>query len=141
MSLRATLVGMALVIAPHAALAQKVPDALGVEWHGKKPCENLFEDRQIRVLRCTFPPGAKHLRHSHPGHLSYLLSGGERRIQDAKGVRTADIATDSQVNNEPVAWHELTNVGKTTLRYLIIERKYEPAPKASPGAAGNAARH
>ena len=43
-----------------------VPDALSVEWQGMKPCELLSEDPQIRIMRCTFPPGAKHLAHSHP---------------------------------------------------------------------------
>ena len=33
-------------------------DALSVEWQGKKPCDKLFEDAQVRIARCTFPPGA-----------------------------------------------------------------------------------
>jgi hypothetical protein len=40
-----------------AARADDVPDALSVEWQGKKPCEKLFDDTHVRVARCTFPPG------------------------------------------------------------------------------------
>ena len=43
------------------AKADDVPDALSVEWQGKKPCEKLFDDAHVRVARCTFPPGAVRL--------------------------------------------------------------------------------
>jgi hypothetical protein len=31
-----------------AARAADVPDALSVEWQGKKPCEKLFDDEHVR---------------------------------------------------------------------------------------------
>ena len=31
-----------------AARADDVPDALSVEWQGKKPCEKLFDDEHVR---------------------------------------------------------------------------------------------
>jgi hypothetical protein len=123
------LLGTVLTAAPPAAAwGDNAPDALSVEWQGEKPCEKLFEDAQIRIARCTFPPGAAHVRHSHPGYLSYVLSGGKGRIQDGKGVREFEAHADTHTNNSPLPWHELTNTGDTTLRYLIIERKYEPVP-------------
>jgi len=66
--------------------ADEVPDALSVESQGKKPCEKLFEDAQIRVARCTFPPGAVHLCHSHPAYLSYTVSGSQGQVTDENGV-------------------------------------------------------
>ena len=56
----------ASVVTPPVVMADDVPDALSVEWQGKKPCEKLFEDAQIRIMRCTVPPGAMHVCHSHP---------------------------------------------------------------------------
>jgi hypothetical protein len=58
----ATVTGasLSLLAAPSAVMADDVPDALSVEWQGKKPCEKLFEDAQVRIARCTFPPGAVH---------------------------------------------------------------------------------
>ena len=53
----AALAVTGFLVAPIPAQADDVPDALSVEWKGKRPCEKLFEDAQIRVLRCTFPPG------------------------------------------------------------------------------------
>ena len=123
------LLGTALTATPLAATwGDNFPDALSVEWQGEKPCEKLFEDAQIRIARCTFPPGAVHARHSHPGYVSYVLSGGKGRIQNEKGIQEFEAHADSYTNNFPVPWHELINTGDTTLRYLIIERKYEPVP-------------
>ncbi len=129
------VLGIAFVAFPPAARADTVPDALSVEWQGRKPCENLFEDTQVRVLRCVFPPGAVHVRHSHPGYVSYVLSGGRAQIQDEKGTRQIEVRADTYTNIQPIPWHELTNTGDTTLRYLVVERKYEPVPGAGQSVA------
>lgn len=84
---------------------------VSVEWQGKKLCEKLHEDAQIVVLRCIFPPGSVHLRHSHPGAFSYTLRGGTGRVEDAAGARQATLQTDSFRNNPPVTWHEFTKLG------------------------------
>jgi quercetin dioxygenase-like cupin family protein len=103
----------------------------------QKPCAALFEDAQIRIARCTFPPGSLYVRHSHPGYLSYVLSGGgQGRIQGKKATRQIEVRTDTIANSPPIHWHELTNTGDTTLPYLIIERKYEPVNGAEQ-TAGN----
>jgi quercetin dioxygenase-like cupin family protein len=119
---------MLLLLAPLTTFGQPVPDSMSVEWQGQKPCEKLYEDAQILVGRCTFPPGSKHVKHFHPGLLSYVLSGGKARIEDAKGTRQVEPRTGGYTNSPPVAWHELTNIGDTTISYLLIERKYEPMP-------------
>src|SRR5205823_6154946 len=81
----AILVGLPLLAGSSVAVAHDVPDGLSVEWQGKKPCEKIFEDAQIRVVRCSFAPGAVHVRHSHPGYLTCVLSGGKGQIEDANG--------------------------------------------------------
>jgi quercetin dioxygenase-like cupin family protein len=103
-----------------------VPDALSVEWQGKKPCELLGEDPQIRIMRCTFPPGAKHLRHSHPATFNYVLNGGKVQVQDENGTRVAERPTGGHMDSPPVTQHEVTNVGDTTLQFLVVEKKYQP---------------
>ena len=69
-----SLAALGLLISTPAALSESVPDALSVEWQGQHPCEKLYKDAQIRALRCTFAPGAVHVRHSHPGNLVYVIS-------------------------------------------------------------------
>jgi len=129
--LSAALFGMAILVAPFAARGDDVPDALSVEWQGQKPCEKVFEDAQIRIARCTFPPGSKHVRHSHPAYISYVLSGGKAEVHDEKGTRQVEARTGSHTDVPPIPWHEVTNVGDTTLQYLIVERKDQPVPGAS----------
>ena len=119
---------MLLLLAPLTAFGQSVPDGLSVEWQGKKPCEKLYEDAQILIVRCTIPPGGKHVKHFHPGFSSYVLSGGKAQIEDAKGTRQVEPRTGSFTTSPPLPWHELTNTGDTTLSYLLTERKYEPMP-------------
>ena len=60
---------MLLLLAPLTAFGQPVPDGLSVEWQGKKPCEKLYEDAQILIVRCTIPPGGQAREALPPGLL------------------------------------------------------------------------
>ena len=67
-----------------------------MQWNaGKKPCEKLHENNQIRILRCTFPPEAKHLSHQHPASFGYWLSGGKVEAQNANGTQQVETVTDA----------------------------------------------
>jgi quercetin dioxygenase-like cupin family protein len=112
------------VVTPPVVMADDVPDALSVEWQGKKPCKKLFEDAQIRIMRCTFPPGAMHVCHSHPSYFTFVLSGGQLQMQDEKGTRKIDLVAGAFVEAPPIPWHQGTNIGETTVQGLIIEKKY-----------------
>ena len=122
---------LGVLAVPPSASADNVPDALSVEWQGIKPCEKLFEDAEIRVARCTFPPGTVHVCHSHPSYLTYVLSGGQARVQDDTGARTIDVVAGAFANVPPIPWHEYTNIGDTTIRYVVVEKKYEVPPSVS----------
>jgi quercetin dioxygenase-like cupin family protein len=121
--LSAAILAAAVAIIPFAARCEE-PDALSVEWQGKKPCEKLHEDDQIRILRCTFPPGAKHLRHQHPVDFVYVLSDGKQEVKTEAGTKQGEPIADNFALNAPVSWHEVTNVGDTTIRYVVVEMKY-----------------
>lgn len=43
------------------------------------------------------------------------------QLTSANGVRVAQIATGSSYSSAGVDWHEVVNVGETTVTYLIIE--------------------
>lgn len=100
-----------------------LPDPLLAGWEGQATCEKLYEDDINRVLRCTFPPGVGHERHFHLPHFSYALAGGRMRLIDANGVREVDLEAGSSYYSEGVVWHEVLNVGDTTVQYLISEQK------------------
>jgi quercetin dioxygenase-like cupin family protein len=114
-----------------AARAADVPDALSVEWQGKKPCEKLFDVEHVRVARCTFPPGAVHVCHSHPSYLSYVVSGGQGQVEDEKGIRKINVTAGAIVDVPPTPWHEFANIGDTTIQFVIVEKKYQAVTPAS----------
>ena len=101
--------------------SDSLPGALEAGWAGESVCERLYQTSDRRVLRCTFPPGVGHERHFHPAHFGYALTGGTMKLVSADGERTATIETGSSYSSEGVAWHEVVNVGDTTVTYLIFE--------------------
>lgn len=108
---------------PVNALKLELPDPLQAGWKGEPVCEKLTEDNAKRILRCSFPPGVGHERHYHSAHFGYAISGGKVRIKDAKGERFVTLKSGSSFTSNGVEWHEILNVGDTTIVYLIIEDK------------------
>lgn len=100
-----------------------LPDALAAGWEGVPVCELQHETATHRILRCTFPPGIGHVRHFHPAHYGYALTGGTMRLTSEVGTQTANIEAGSGFSSEGVAWHEVVNVGETTVTYLIVEQR------------------
>ena len=98
-----------------------LPSALEAGWVGERVCALQHQTDTHRVLRCTFPPGVGHERHYHPPHYGYALSGGTMQLTSETGTRRATLATGSDYASEGVAWHEVVNVGETTVTYLIVE--------------------
>ena len=98
-----------------------LPDPLEAGWQGAPVCEELHEDVDQRVLRCTFPPGVGHERHFHPRHFGYAIAGGRVRITDASGTREVSLETGSSFSSDGVDWHEIENIGDSTIVYLIVE--------------------
>jgi beta-alanine degradation protein BauB len=119
--------GLCLAAAVHAQDGESLPDALAAGWQGKPVCEQLHETATSRVLRCTFPPGVGHERHSHPAHFGYALSGGQMRVTNAQGTRVTEIRAGTNFASKGFAWHEVLNVGTSTVQYLIVEER--PAPR------------
>lgn len=118
---RAALVAIVLVAASGCATAPGLPDPLAAGWQGRPVCERLHEDAEVRVLRCTFPPGVGHERHFHAAHFGYALTAATMRITDAEGTRDQSVPAGVHWVSEGIEWHEVVNVGETTGVYLIVE--------------------
>lgn len=100
-----------------------LPDPLEAGWKGQSVCEVLQDNSELRVLRCTFPPGVGHERHYHDPHYGYTIAGSRFIITDTTGVREIDVPTGSSFSNEAISWHEVLNIGDSTAVFLIIETK------------------
>jgi beta-alanine degradation protein BauB len=85
-----------------------------------------FENDKLRVLEYNSRPGMGVCgdgMHSHPAHLTVLLSSGKVRIKTPDGK--------VEVHNDPVgavfwseaATHEVENISGSDIRSLIIELK------------------
>lgn len=113
-----------IIISPLTSLAQEIlPDTIEAGWKGKKVCEVLYEDEKMRAVRCVYPPGVGQDRHYHPPYFSYVISGGSIRITTAEGTREATSMAGRSSHSDGVAWHELVNIGDTTIDYIAIEEK------------------
>lgn len=114
---------LALAFLAMAATAESsaLPDPLEAGWQGEPVCEKLHEDLKHRILRCTFPPGVGHERHHHRAHFGYAVAGGRMSITDASGTREVVLTTGSSFASDGLEWHEVMNVGDTTVVYLMVE--------------------
>lgn len=98
-----------------------LPDPLAAGWNGENVCELLHKDADQRILRCTFKPAVGHERHYHDRNFGYVLAGGRMSITDASGTREVDLVAGSSFVSAGLEWHEVLNVGETTVVYLVVE--------------------
>lgn len=121
---KAVLLAMGVAgLSAGSALAHEppLPDPLAAGWNGETVCEQLHKDTDHRVLRCTFPPGVGHERHYHEKNFGYVVAGGRMRITDASETREVDLVAGSSYASEGLDWHEVLNVGDTTVVFLLVE--------------------
>ena len=100
-----------------------LPDPLKAGWKGHSVCEVLENNKELRVLKCTFKPGVGHEKHYHNPHFGYTLSGSKFRITDIKGTREVDVPTGYSFSKDSITTHEVLNIGDTTAVFLIMEYK------------------
>ena len=117
------IISASLSVVAAWATQPELPDPLEAGWKGAQVCEQLHEDSDQRILRCTFAPSVGHERHFHNRHFGYAIAGGRMRITDSSGTREVELATGSSFPSDGVAWHEVVNIGNSTVVYLIIEPK------------------
>ncbi|QSE97362.1 cupin domain-containing protein [Fulvivirga lutea] len=116
-------VAILLLIFARCSTKQNLPDPLEAGWNGEAVCEVLEDNAELRVLKCTFPPGVGHEKHYHQRHFGYTIAGGTFRITDATGTREINVPTGTHFSNEGIEWHEVLNVGDSTAVFLIVEPK------------------
>jgi hypothetical protein len=100
-----------------------LPDPLEAGWKGEAVCEVIENNKELRVLKCTFEPNVGHEKHYHNPHVGYTLQGGKFRITDTSGTREVEIPTGYSFRNDEVTSHEVLNIGETTAVFLIMEYK------------------
>jgi quercetin dioxygenase-like cupin family protein len=82
-----------------------------------------LENPRVRVLEATLKPGDKEKTHSHPAYVIYVIEGGRVRTHGVDGSATeADLKTGDVIYRDSVT-HWAENIGKTTIRLVLVELK------------------
>lgn len=101
----------------------QLPDPLEAGWQGKSVCKVLEENKNLRVLKCTFKPKVGHELHYHKPHFGYTLVGSKFKIKDTSGVREVNVPTGYSFSKDELTTHEVLNIGDSTAVFLIMEYK------------------
>ncbi|MCC1483246.1 cupin domain-containing protein [Winogradskyella sp. E313] len=112
-----------LIIMYNCINKNTLPGPLEAGWKGEAVCEIVEDNKELRVLKCTFEPGIGHEKHYHNPHFGYTLVGGKFRITDTTGIRNVDVPTGYSFSKNEISTHEVLNIGETTAVFLIMEYK------------------
>jgi quercetin dioxygenase-like cupin family protein len=111
-------------LAAEAADTTGLPEAFDAGWEGQQTCELMYETDEVRVGRCSFPPGIGHEKHYHVPHFGYVLEGGTLRITNEQGEdQVVETITGGTWSTDEITVHNALNIGDTTTSYLIVEPK------------------
>ena len=84
----------------------------------------ILANEHVRVVEYILEPGQRDQWHTHPPKVSYVLGGGSLRIRTEDGnsfIVEEKSGTASWMNS--LGRHYAENVGKTSVRILLVELK------------------
>jgi len=82
----------------------------------------LEENEHVRMLEMIVPAGASDVLHSHPNEAVYFITGGKARVTVDGEQMEMELPDGASMLHE--AWtHEVTNIGDTEIRAIIVESK------------------
>jgi quercetin dioxygenase-like cupin family protein len=89
-----------------------------------------LDNDTLQVTEITLKPGEKLALHTHPAYTLYTIQGGTVRIA-FQGGKTEDQVWDhgAVLYGDPEGPHTTENVGKTTVKILLVEVKGAAAAK------------
>ncbi|SHG60302.1 cupin domain-containing protein [Winogradskyella jejuensis] len=115
------IIPLLLIVLFNCNNKRQLPDPLEAGWKNKNVCKVLEENKELRVLKCRFPPNIGHELHYHNPHVGYTISGSKFRIKDTTGIREVNVPSGYSFSNDKITFHEVLNVGDSTAVFLIME--------------------
>jgi beta-alanine degradation protein BauB len=82
-----------------------------------------LDNEHVRVFEATLPPGWKENQHSHPTSIVYVIVGGTVRNHLPDGTSSVTKYTAGQTAYRDPVTHWAENIGKTTVRLIVVELK------------------
>lgn len=83
----------------------------------------ILDNSHVRVIEGSLKPGEKTEMHHHPGHMIYFTSGGTVRFTMKDGTTKEQTSKTGEARWNEAVDHQTENVGKTTVKYVIVEPK------------------
>lgn len=77
----------------------------------------------IRAMLFTAKPGESTAKHAHPDHAIYVLEGGQAEFTEQDGTKQVRELTKGMARISPATTHSFKNVGKNTIKVLVVESK------------------
>ena len=82
----------------------------------------LQENDHVRMLEMIVPAGESDILHSHPDEAVYFITGGKARVTVDGEEMEMELPDGASMLHE--AWtHQVTNIGDTEIRAIIVETK------------------
>src|SRR5712691_4535475 len=89
----------------------------------RKHAKNYLRTTKFASFAARSPPVWATNVTSIPPHYIYVLGAGRARVTDDKGTREIQGTPGIFRANPRIEWHEILNIGDTTLQYLVVEPK------------------
>ena len=83
--------------------------------------KQLADTLNVRVLQGTYKPGDSSIMHAHPDFALYVLEGGTVELTAEDGNKQNIEFKKDMAVVLPAATHSAKNIGKTTLRLVVVE--------------------
>jgi quercetin dioxygenase-like cupin family protein len=81
----------------------------------------LGDTMGLKILEATYEPGDSSAMHSHTDYGLYVIQGGTAAFYGKDGVRMVNEMKNGMVNIRPAEFHSVKNIGKTTIRVVLVE--------------------
>jgi quercetin dioxygenase-like cupin family protein len=75
----------------------------------------------IRIVEATYKPGQSSAMHSHPDLVLYAISGGTAEFTGKDGKKIKEEIKTGMSTIVPADTHSVKNIGKTTVKVLLVE--------------------
>lgn len=87
-----------------------------------KTIKVTLDNPRVRVMEATLKPGDKELMHAHTTpYVVYVIAGGVVRNHNPDGTTSETTFTPGQTLYRDPVTHWSENIGKTTIRTLVVE--------------------
>lgn len=81
----------------------------------------LADSAGIKIVEATYKPGDSSVMHSHPDYALYTVAGGTAAFYTKDGARMVNEMKTGTVNIRPAEFHSVKNIGKTTIKVILVE--------------------